>query len=507
MTFIGGEDRISESDPAVQIGGTMEKKTVARFRNVSVFVMALALVVLVPFGPSSPISRAQAYSAPSSFADLAEQVKHSVANISTTQVVEGNPRNPLMGPDKDLRDFFGDDFFKHFFGEAPQSEMKTQALGSGVVVDKSGLILTNNHVVEKAAEIKVKFDTGNEYTAKVLGRDPKTDLALIKVKADGDFPNPVALGDSDAIRVGDWVMAVGNPFGLGQTVTVGVISAKGRVIGAGPYDDFLQTDAAINPGNSGGPLFDMEGRVVGINTAIIAQGQGIGFAIPISLAKELLPQLETGKVVRGWLGLTIQDLNPELAKSFDLKDIKGVLVSGVIPDGPAQKAGLMEGDVITAFNGKPVTSGHMLSRMAAATTPNTKVTLDIVRANQSKSAQVVLGTMPQQPTLASASEEDDQSGSWGMAVQNITPEIAKQLGVRPREKGVVISGVAPGSAAEMAGLQPGDIVKEVNRQSIANTRDFEKAVHKASDGNRLLLLLKRGGGSLYVVLQKGASGE
>ncbi len=485
----------------------MDNRTVARFRHAGSLALTLALMLAMPFDSVGLISRAEAYSAPTSFADLAEQVKHSVANISTTQVVKGGVRGSMMGQDKDLRDFFGDDFFKHFFGEMPQSEMKTQALGSGVVVDKNGLILTNNHVVEKATEIKVKFDTGKEYTAKVLGRDPKTDLALIQVKADGDFPNAVALGDSDAIRVGDWVMAVGNPFGLGQTVTTGVVSAKGRVIGAGPYDDFLQTDAAINPGNSGGPLFDMQGRVVGINTAIIAQGQGIGFAIPINLAKELLPQLETGKVVRGWLGLTIQDLNPELARSFDIKDSKGVLISGVIADGPAQKSGLIEGDVVTAFNGKVVANAHVLSRLAASTPPNTKVTLDIVRGSQSKSISVTLGTMPQQTVQAGAVEQGAERGSWGMTVQDLTPEIARQLGVRSKEKGVVISGVTPGSAAEMAGLQPGDIIKEVNRQRVTNTHDFEKAVLKGSSGNRLLLLLKRGEGSLYVVLQREASGQ
>lgn len=485
----------------------MEKKTITRLRNAGSLTLAVALMVAVPFGPIGTISRAEAYNAPTSFADLAEQVKHSVANISTTQVTKGSPRGSMMGPDKDLRDFFGDDFFKHFFGEMPQSEMKTQALGSGVVVDSSGLILTNNHVVEKATEIKVKFDTGKEYTAKVLGRDPKTDLALIKIKADGDFPNAVALGDSDAIRVGDWVMAVGNPFGLGQTVTTGVISAKGRVIGAGPYDDFLQTDAAINPGNSGGPLFDMQGRVVGINTAIIAQGQGIGFAIPINLAKELLPQLEKGKVVRGWLGLSIQDLNPELSRSFDIKDSKGVLIAGVVPDGPAQKAGLMQGDVVTAFNGKPVANAHVLSRMAAATSPNTKVTLDIVRGGQPKSISVVLATMPQNIGQLGASEQGAEPGTWGMTVQDLTPEIARQLGVKSKEKGVVVSAVAAGSAAEMAGLQPGDIIKEVNRQRVANTNDFEKAIEKGAGGNRLLLLLKRGEASLYVVLQKSTSGE
>ncbi len=484
----------------------MKGKLLTSLKYSTRLILPLALLFFGPFVKLVFPPEAMAYSAPSSFADLADQVKHSVANISTTQVVKGGSMVPFTGRNDPFRDFFGDDFFKHFFGEVPQGDIKTQALGSGFVVDRSGLILTNNHVVEKATEIKVKFDTGKEYTAKVLGRDPKTDLALIKVKADGDFPKPVTLGNSDAIRVGDWVMAVGNPFGLGQTVTVGVISAKGRIIGAGPYDDFLQTDTAINPGNSGGPLFDMKGEVVGINTAIVAQGQGIGFAIPISLAKELLPQLESGKVVRGWLGLSIQDVTPDLAKSFDLKDTKGVLVSGVLPNGPAQKAGLMEGDVITAFNGKPVASAHALSRMAAATAPNTKTTLDIVRKGQTMSVKVTLGTMPQETSRAGASGEET-TGSWGITVQNITPDLAKQLGLKPHEKGVVITGVVPGSSAGLAGLQPRDVIKEVNRKSVANTSEFENALNKGSSSNRVLLLVKRGQGSLYVVLQRDASGE
>jgi serine protease Do len=467
---------------------------------------ALAFLLIVPAAAAFSVRSAMASTPPNSFADLADQVKHSVVNISTTQVVKGSPLSPF-GPDSPFKDFFGDEFFKHHFGEVPQQEMKTHALGSGFVVDASGLILTNNHVIEKATEIKVKLDTGKEYTAVVLGHDPKTDLALIRVKPDGDFPKPVPLGDSEAIRVGDWVMAVGNPFGLGQTVTVGVISAKGRIIGAGPYDDFLQTDTAINPGNSGGPLFDMLGQVVGINTAIIAQGQGIGFAIPINLAKELLPQLESGKIVRGWLGLSIQNLTPELAQSFDLKDIKGVLVSGVLPDGPAEKVGLAEGDVITAFNGKPVDSAHALSRLAAVTPPNTKVTLDIVRKNGTKSIQVSLGTMPQLSDEGGGSSAQQKPASWGIEVQNMTPEMARELGVSSREKGVVITQVAPGSAAAAAGLQPGDIVKEVNRQSIKNRTDFEKALGGSQGGRRLLLLVRRGQASLYVVLQQEGATE
>jgi serine protease Do len=445
---------------------------------------------------------ASSFQTPSSFADLSEAVKHSVVNIFTTQVVSGKALNPFMGPDSPFRGFFGDDFFKHFFGDMPQGQMKTHALGSGFVIDNQGLILTNNHVVEKATEIKVKLEKGKEYTAKVLGRDPKTDLALIKVKADGDFPKPLILGDSDATRVGDWVMAVGNPFGLGETVTVGIISARGRIIGAGPYDDFIQTDAAINPGNSGGPLFNMKGEVVGINTAIVAQGQGIGFAIPINMAKELLPQLEAGKVVRGWIGVVIQEITPELAKSFDLKDIKGVLVSEVTKGSPAEHAGLKQGDVITGFNGKPVENAHTLPRLVAATAPDSKAKLDIVRDGKTMSVGVTIGNMPQSMEEAKASPEKDEA--WGMSVQDITPEIAQQLGLDAHEHGVVVANVQPGSAAGDAGLRPGDVIKEINRQKIKNVSDYNQAVQKNKD--RLLLLVKRGSGSIFIVLQTNADG-
>ncbi len=439
---------------------------------------------------------------PTSFANLAQSVKHSVVNISTTQVIAGGAVNPFQGPNSPFRDFFGDDFFKHFFGDIPQGRMKTHALGSGFVIGKSGLILTNNHVVEKATEIKVKLEDGKEYTANVLGRDPKTDLALIKVKADADFPAPLMLGDSGATRVGDWVMAVGNPFGLGETVTVGIISAKGRIIGAGPYDDFLQTDAAINPGNSGGPLFNMNGDVIGINTAIVAQGQGIGFAIPINMAKELLPQLEAGKIVRGWLGVMIQDVTPDLAKSFNLKESGGVLVSDVTAGSPATEAGLKQGDVIVRFEGKPVADAHALSRLVASAAPGTNAKIDLIRDGSPMSIQVTVGTMPQSPQEAQAVPE--KKSAWGMSVQEITPELAQSLGLSADERGVVISGVQAGSPAGEASLQAGDIIKEVNRQQIKGMQDYNRAVEKA--GQSMLLLIKRGSGRIFVVLQTASNG-
>jgi len=462
----------------------------------SVVFLYVIAIFLTSFICQPPI--AIAGETPSSFANLADEVKHAVVNIATTQVIKGHPMQPFMEPDSRFRDFFGDDFFNRFFGNIPQGEMKTHALGSGFVIDTEGHILTNNHVVEKATEIKVKIQSGKEYDATVVGRDPKTDLALIKTKPDSDFPAPALLGDSDAIRDGDWVMAVGNPFGLGHTVTVGIISAKGRVIGAGPYDDFLQTDAAINPGNSGGPLFNMQGEVVGINTAIVAQGQGIGFAIPVNMAKELLPQLKSGKVIRGWLGVMIQDLTPDLAKSFGLKEEKGVLISDVVKDGPAEKAGLKRGDVVLKFDEKEIQNAHELSFLVANTQPDTTVTVVVIRDGKAKDIKVKIGTMPEEAEQESAVKEE---AAWGLTVQELTPQLSERLGLSPKETGVVISRVEPGSAAEEAGLLEGDVIKEVNRQKIEKLNDYNKALKEVKAGESLLLLIQRGSGTLYVVLK------
>ena len=447
---------------------------------------------------------AQSYSnpaTPASFADLTDKVKGSVVNISTTQVVEGNPLMPFMGPGSPFGDFFGHNLPKEFFGNKPHGKMETHALGSGFVISADGMILTNNHVVEKATEIKIKLENDKEYDAKLVGRDPKTDLALIKVKPDKDFPEPEVLGDSDALRVGDWVMAVGNPFGLGNTVTTGIISAKSRILGAGPYDDFLQTDAAINPGNSGGPLFNMDGEVIGINTAIIAQGQGIGFAIPVNMAKELLPQLKQGKVVRGWLGLMIQDITPELAKSFGIKSDKGVLISDIVKGSPAAKAGLMRGDVILRFDGKEIENAHRLSQLAAATPPGTLTKIDLLRNGKEENFSLKVGTMPEEAQKITSPEE---KSDWGMMVQELTPQLAQQLGLDPETSGVVISNIAEGSPAAEAGLRPGDLITEVNRAAVKNLSEYQQALQKVKKGDHLLLLIKRNAGSFYTVLTPSA---
>ena len=470
----------------------MFKKLLCRQSAVAAFSVLL-LALLIAAVPVMAAEQPYPPGAPPSFADLAAKVKNSVVNISTTQVVQGNPMKDFFGPDSPFGKFFGD----QFSGKMPHGPMTTHALGSGFVISSDGLILTNNHVVEKATEIKVKLQDGKEYDAKIVGRDPKTDLALIQTKPGKDFPKPVVLGDSDSIQIGDWVMAVGNPFGLGETVTTGIISAKGRIIGAGPYDDFLQTDAAINPGNSGGPLFDMNGAVVGINTAIVAQGQGIGFAIPINLAKSLLPQLKAGKVIRGWLGIMIQDLTPELAKSFNIKETKGVLVANVSADSPAAKAGVQQGDVITSFNGKAVQSSRELSQMAAATAPNSRVKSTSSVAD-SKTIELTVGTMAEEGQAAVSRREKTE---WGMTVQQLTPELAQRLGFDSNAKGVVVSAVQPGSPADAANLRPGDLIVEANRHKVEDLQGYQQAIKGVKPGDNLLLLVQRDSGSFFVVLQ------
>ncbi len=481
----------------------MMKHKDTRTQRLAAFISILVVMTFfLIMHNTQAASHAGTKEAPVSFADLADEVAHSVVNISTTQVVKGSPMQPFFEPNAPFRDFFGEDFFKRFFGDIPQGEMRTHALGSGFVIDQNGSILTNNHVIEKATEIKVKLENGKEYDAKVIGRDPKTDLALIQTKVDADLPKPVRLGDSDTIRVGDWVMAVGNPFGLGHTVTTGIISARGRIIGAGPYDDFLQTDAAINPGNSGGPLFNMKGEVIGINTAIVAQGQNIGFAIPVNMAKDLLPQLKSGRIIRGWLGVMIQDITPELAKPFGLEEAKGVVLSDVTKGSPAEKAGLKRGDVLIRFNGKKVENAHSLSRLVAGTPPDTKVKVDVIRDGKGKTIRVAIGTMSQEE----AGQLSEATMDWGLTVQDITPELARRLGLNPGEKGVVISGVEPGSLAAKAGLRRGDVIKEVHRRSIQNLNDYNRAIEKAKQDKILLFLVKRGGGTLYVVLEPVSKG-
>jgi len=438
--------------------------------------------------------------APAGFADLAERLAPSVVNIRVTKV-ERVTGPGFMGPEGFGPDSPFGDFFERFFREMPRQprEFRQQGAGSGFIIGKEGLIVTNNHVVEGAREVTGTLASEEEYLATVIGRDPKTDIALVKIQPKGALP-AATLGDSDRLRVGDWVVAIGNPFGLNNTVTAGIISAKGRVIGAGPYDDFIQTDASINPGNSGGPLFNLQGEVVGINTAIIPNGQGIGFAVPVNLAKSLLPQLEAkGEVSRGYLGVNIQAITPELAKSLSLKDKKGALVADVTKGSPAEAAGIRRGDVIAKFDGRDVSEMHNLPPLVAATPIDKEVPITIIREGTQQTLRVKVGRMPGEPAEASGPAEPEQS-KWGLALRDLDARTAQGLGLKPGE-GVLVAAVRPGSAAERAGIRTGDAILEVNRQKVTSVKEVQAMAQKEPNAQSLLVLLRRGDATLFAALE------
>lgn len=425
---------------------------------------------------------------------LFKGVSPAVVNISTTQVVRFN--RPRMRSPFGQQDPF-DDFWNNFFGNMPR-EQKRKSLGSGFIVSADGYILTNNHVVEKADEISVTLLDKEEFKAEVVGTDPKTDIALIKIKADKNLLF-VNLGDSERLEIGEWVLAIGNPFGLGHTVTTGIVSAKGRIIGSGPYDDFIQTDASINPGNSGGPLFNLKGEVVGINTAIIQGGQGIGFATPIHLAKSVLGQLkEKGKVTRGWLGVYIQRLTPDMAESLSVPGKKGALVADVTKDGPAEKAGIKSGDVIVKFDGKDVNDEHELPQVVATVKPGRKVEVKVIREGKEKTISVTIGEMEAAPVKRAGSP--DLTKGLGLTVQELTPEIAKHLDIENR-KGVIVTSVDPGSPSDGAGFQEGDVIRQINRQAIANASEFQKMLNKVKDEKTVLFLVERGDARIFLAVK------
>jgi serine protease Do len=439
--------------------------------------------------------------APPSFADLAERLKPAVVNIRTTKTLTSGGMAPFsrhFGQRGPFDQFFGDEFFKRFFGDMPQRQYKQRSLGSGFIISNDGYIFTNFHVVEKADEIIVKLSDDREYTAKTVGKDKNTDIALLKIETDDSLP-VAKLGDSSDLRVGDWVIAIGNPFGLSQTVTAGIVSAKGRVIGAGPYDDFIQTDASINPGNSGGPLFNLAGEVVGINTAIVAQGQGIGFAIPVNMAKGILPDLkEKGKVIRGWLGVSVQDITEELAKSLDLKNREGALIADVFKGDPADRAGIEPKDVIIAVDGKPVKDTHDLLRLIAEKNVGHSVKVTIVRNGDQKVYTVKIAERPEQETLA---QRETTGEFFGISVQEITPEIAQHLGLSSTD-GVIVRDVQDGSPADEAGIMVQDVILEVNKVKIVSISDYEREMKKAYAKGSALLWIERNGEKTFIPVQK-----
>jgi serine protease Do len=450
-------------------------------------------------------SLAAAQDRPDSFADLVDKVSPAVVNIRTSKTVASGLSNRFSFRGPGGQEFDQDnmpDMLRRFFGlpDGGGRDLKQRSLGSGVIVDKEGYVLTNNHVIANADEIVVMLAGGEELPASIVGRDEKTDLALIKLTPGKNLPS-LPLGDSDKLRVGDWVMALGNPFGLTSTVTAGIVSAKGRNIGAGPYDDFIQTDASINPGNSGGPLVDLNGQVVGINTAIVAHGQGIGFAIPASLASEVMRQLrEQGKVTRGWLGIYFQPVNKDLARMFSIKENQGVLVADVVSGGPAARAGLKRGDVILSFNNKEINNSQNLPKMVAETPVGSKVPVMLIRQGDTITLEITIGEMPEETEEANTSSPPAPALNLGMNLQEITPAMAQHLDLE-EGSGLLVSGVEPGGPADEAGVLRGDVILEVDRTPVNSLAGFNETIRRLEKSEQALILLQRDKRTRYVVIR------
>ena len=430
------------------------------------------------------------------FVALAKKLNPTVVNIRTAKNIKPKQRIRRQQQQNQFGNNFFDDFFNRYFDEMPQQRpRREQSLGTGFIISADGYILTNNHVVNGADEVMVKLSDGREVKGEIKGVDEKVDLALIKITEKGQLPF-AELGDSDNLEVGEWVMAIGNPFGLSHTVTAGIVSAKGRVIGGGPYDDFIQTDASINPGNSGGALFSSDGRVVGINTAIIAGGGGgIGFAIPVSMAKSIVSQLrENGKVTRGYLGVRFQPLTADLAKSFGLESEKGALIASVDKDTPADKAGLKAGDVIVEFDGKQISEGSELPRYVAATPVDKKVSIVVIREGARLEIPLVVGVL-EDKNVKGGADNGKELDKVGVTVEEITKESAERFSIRDT-KGLIITEVKPGSPAEEAGVTAGSQVIEVNGQRPETVKAYNVLVAKLNKDEVVRFLLKKPDGSV-----------
>ncbi len=482
------------------------------------FIAGVSFVTLLGFsGPGSghtPPSSAVATVTPegrmlvdqfsAAFENAASKVNESVVPIFSEQVKQVS--NPFASQDDPFRQFFGDDFFNHFFGGRQQQKDVVRALGSGVIVSSDGYILTNNHVVDGAQKLTVMLANKKKYTAKLIGRDQQTDVAVVKIDAK-DLP-VAALGNSDQVKVGEWVIAVGNPFELMHTVTAGIVSAKGRAsVNLADYEDFIQTDASINPGNSGGALADLDGNVIGINTAIYSPSGGnvgIGFAIPINMAKQVMNELiSKGKVTRGFLGLVPQDIDDTMAKAMKLSTTSGALVGDVTSGSPADKGGIKVGDIITAVNGKSVENSTELRNTIAGIEPGTDVDVTLLRNGKEQHATVKLGERPSDEALAkgnNGSQEPQTSEKLGITVQNLNAALAKQYNIQG-DKGVVITKVVQGSPADDAGVKAGDLVIQANQQDVKNAEEFNKALGHLKSDESVALLLKRGSTSFFVGIQ------
>jgi len=439
-------------------------------------------------------ANAQAQGLPD-FISLAKKLGPSVVNVSTTSV-RGSARNaPAPGGNDPAEEFWQ----RFFGGRTPRGPQRQSGVGSGFIVDSDGTILTNYHVVDGAQKLSVTLSDGKNYDAKVVGRDQKSDIAVIKIEAGRTLP-AAPLGDSDRLEVGEWVMAIGNPFGLDHTVTSGIVSAKGRNIGQGPYDNFIQTDASINPGNSGGPLINLRGEVIGINTAIFSQSGGnvgIGFAIPSNSVKELLPQLrDKGKVVRGFIGASVQKVSPEIAESLNINPARGALVADLVKGGPAERAGVKTGDVIIEFDRRPIKESADLPQQVARVAPGAAVPIKVIRDGKETTLSLTVGEMKDTEVAATVEE-----GELGLTVQPLTPQLAENLGLE-RTDGLVISAVKPGSAADEAGLRSGDIVVEINRQPVKSLADYNREIARNEKAKSVLFLVRRGQSSLFLALKR-----
>lgn len=442
---------------------------------------------------------------PDSFADQAERLSPSVVNISTTTIVNDGPgaEMPQFPPGSPFEEFFKN------FGDNNR-QRKAQSLGSGFIIDSKGIVVTNHHVIENAEEIRVILADETSFTAKVLGQDKKTDIAVLKIEPGDTALTAVAFGNSDDLRVGDWVLAIGNPFGLGGTVTAGIVSARGRDIGNGPYDDFIQTDASINRGNSGGPLFNINGEVIGINTAIYSQSGGsvgIGFAISSNLASRVASQLaEFGQTRRGWLGVFIQEVTPDIAESLGLDAAAGALVSSVNESSPAAKGGVQPGDVILKFDGKVIDKMRDLPRIVAETDIGKKVSVDLFRQGESKTLKITLGELEKAELVGLAGDESpsDRSKqsfvSLGFSVQTLTQELAGEMGLGKDKTGVVVTEVVPGSPAAEKNLQVGDLLRRFGQRPVKGVAELAKDINDAEEGGRsgVLILIERDGRERFV---------
>ncbi len=466
-------------------------------RTLAVLVLVLAIFMSAPLSQGAEKAELDEAEVLSKFgnamATVAERVKPSIVNISTTRIVK-TPRNPL----------FDDPFFRRFFGDGFQTPQKRKvtSLGSGVIATSDGFILTNNHVIDGAEDILVKLTDNREFKGKVVGTDARTDIAVIKIEQN-NLPT-IPWGDSDKLRVGEIVLAIGNPYGLSQTITMGIISALGRSgIGITDFEDFIQTDAAINPGNSGGALVNIRGELIGINTAIFSTSggyQGIGFAIPSGMVYGIMESITTqGKVVRGWLGVQIQPLTPELAKQFNLKDEQGVLLVDVVDEGPADKGGLRRGDVIVQYEGKKVESPFSLRNMVAATKPGKAVEVTVLRDGKAETVRVTIGELPVEAQASAPATTQTENNLKGVTVQDLTDEMLQKMGITRKIQGVVVTDVDEGSPAANR-IAKGDVIIEINRKPVKNVKEYEALVSAIGKNQDILLWVMRNNAFLAIVI-------